>query len=285
MCIDKDTLDKYKNNDSSFSSALKKGINFGKSKFRADRQKRCAFLNDKNLCDIIINMGEQGLCQVCADHPRFRSFFADRTETGLGFCCEEATKIILSYKDKIQPILAQDDGLNEELDFIEKSLLEFRKRAIDIIQDRNADINQRIKNLLSLCSADINEVGLKKLQKLLLSLEHIDKTWIKKLKQIKKTKLNLQINDQFSHFAEQFLVNSIYRHVSSAEDTMWARGVVVSFVLCFLIIQGLAVQEISKGENVFNAVAETIRTFSAEVEYSQKNLNKLFNFTNKLIKI
>ena len=29
-------------------------------------------------CDIITDIGEGGLCQICADHPRFRADFSDR---------------------------------------------------------------------------------------------------------------------------------------------------------------------------------------------------------------
>ena len=141
MNIDEKTLGDYKNNTSEFSATLKKGIDFKRSRFKANKLGRCAFLNDKNLCDIIINLGEKSLCQVCTDHPRFRSFFNDRVELGLGFCCEQATKIILSYADKIQPILTSDDGKTEQLDFNEKNVLEFRTKALNIIQDREIDIN------------------------------------------------------------------------------------------------------------------------------------------------
>ena len=104
MNIDSESLSVYKKDNSAFSETLKNGINFKKSKFKCDKTKRCAFLNEQGLCEIIINLGEKSLCQVCRDHPRFRSFFDDRIETGLGFSCEEAAKIILSFKDKIDLI-------------------------------------------------------------------------------------------------------------------------------------------------------------------------------------
>ena len=110
MNIDEKSLARYAGEKTSFSHALKKGINFRKSQFKADKSGRCAFLNKDGLCEIIINLGEESLCQICRDHPRFRSCFDDRVETGLGFACEEATRIILSYKEKIQPILVSEDN-------------------------------------------------------------------------------------------------------------------------------------------------------------------------------
>ena len=63
--------------------------------FSLDERERCPFLNGDGLCDIILQLGEGALCQICADHPRFRSFFSDRTEMGLGLCCEAAADLIL----------------------------------------------------------------------------------------------------------------------------------------------------------------------------------------------
>jgi len=155
MNIDSETLEIYKNDKSSFSSALKCGINYKKSKFKADKNKRCAFLNEQGLCEIILNLGEKSLCQVCRDHPRFRSFFSDRIETGLGFCCEEATRQILSFEDKIEPVLVSDNGASDTLDYNENNVLQFREKALNILQNRELDINQRIDDLLKLCKAKV----------------------------------------------------------------------------------------------------------------------------------
>ena len=94
--LDTETLGRYKTDSSSFASLLHGGIDFKKGKFRTDKKKRCAFLNGDGLCEIYAHYGKEHLCQVCHDHPAFRSRFEDRIETGLGFCCEQATKIILS---------------------------------------------------------------------------------------------------------------------------------------------------------------------------------------------
>ena len=95
--IDEETLLKYKNRKGKFSRTLRNGINFNDdyTYFKLDGKGRCAFLNENNLCDIILNLGEDSLCQICNDHPRFRNYFSDRIEMGLGLCCEEAGKIIL----------------------------------------------------------------------------------------------------------------------------------------------------------------------------------------------
>ena len=284
MRIDKDRLEEYRGVTGAFSARIKKGIDFRKSKFKSDKKGRCAFLNSQGLCDIIINLGKDSLCQVCSDHPRFRSFFEDRVEMGLGFSCEEATRIILSYKGKIQPILVSDDKNEQALEFDKKSILEFRENSLNIVQDRSIAINERINNLLRLCRANIGEKDYKKIIKTFLRLERLDKEWGKRLKGIKKKPFIKILPEKLSLYAEQFLVNGIYRHLLDAEDTMTVRARMIAIIISWWIVQAIFDSEISKGDE-FSLIVDVVRGYSADVEYSQKNLDKLFEFSYKFIKI
>lgn len=282
--IDDETLTKYKNHKSAFSNTLKNGINFRKSRFKSDKKGRCAFLNNNGLCEIIINLGEEGLCQVCLDHPRFRSFFESVTETGLGFCCERATEIILSSENKIEPILIRDDNENIEPTFIEKSILEFRAKAIFIIQNRTINLNDRIQSLLILCRANIRRRDFRKILKTFTSFERLDKSWNKRLKTLKKSGLSFITNEELSLYFEQFTVNSLYRHLWGSEDTISVRARTLAVIISWWIIKSIFENE-KTNENVFFTVCDIVRSFSAEVEYSNENLNKLFNLCYKFIKL
>ncbi len=284
MNIDDKTLSKYKNNQSAFSHTLKSGINFKKSKFKWNKNKRCAFLNDKGFCEIIINLGEENLCQVCRDHPRFRSFFNDKTETGLGFCCEEATRIILTFKDKIAPTLVSDDANILDLDFNQKNVLNFREKAIEILQNRETDINERINRLLKTCNANFIDSDFKKILKTFLRFERIDKGWTKTLKSL-PTDFDRPTDQELAHYCEQFLVNSLYRHLSDAEDTVWVRARTLACVFSWWIIKSVIYTKRKENTNLLELVISVTRDFSAEVEYSMKNLNKLFDFCYKFIQI
>ena len=100
--IDADTLEKYANCSTAFGKRLQENISLnGDAHFILSESERCPFLNKDNLCDIIINMGDDALCQICSDHPRFVNEFSDREEIGIGMCCEEAARIILSYPKKV----------------------------------------------------------------------------------------------------------------------------------------------------------------------------------------
>ena len=98
--IDPDTRERYRRIPGAFGARLNAAIDDGEvSAFRLGADERCPMLNNNGLCDLITTLGEDALCQICADHPRFRNFFADRTEIGLGLCCEEAARLILSREE------------------------------------------------------------------------------------------------------------------------------------------------------------------------------------------
>ena len=282
--IDEQSLTNYKACDGEFSSDLRSGINFKKSKFKTDKLKRCAFLDEKGLCEIIKNLGEKSLCQVCRDHPRFRSFFEDRTEMGLGFCCEETARIVLSFRGKIEPILISNDRAEIELDFNQKNILQFREKALDIVQDRTSDINQRIDSLLRLSNATSLDIEFNKVLRTFLSFEKIDKKWTKRLKSIDKS-FNKTTDQSLALCCEQFLTNGLYRHLSDAEDTMWVRARTIALVLSWWVIKCITEKELKANESLLPLVTDVVRSFSTEVEYSQKNQEKLFNFCYKFITI
>ena len=97
--IDPDTLAFYDTVPGEFGTRLKACISHdGAPHFRLDTKDRCPFLNQRNLCDIILTLGEEHICGICTDHPRFRNELPGRIETWLGLCCEEAARLILSQQ-------------------------------------------------------------------------------------------------------------------------------------------------------------------------------------------
>ena len=77
------------------------------------------------------------------------------------------------------------------------------------------------------------------------------------------------------------MVNSIYRHLSDAEDTISVRARAIACVLSWWVVKSI----IERESQSLDGVVDVVREFSVEVEYSEKNLQKLFNLSNKFIKI
>lgn len=99
----------------------------GTPHFRLLEGERCPFLNEQNLCRMILEHGEESLCQICRDHPRFRNYWADRTELGVGMVCEEAARLILSREKPMKMVVLSDDGVPTELPEEEQWLLDLRE--------------------------------------------------------------------------------------------------------------------------------------------------------------
>ena len=110
--IDAKTLEKYKSEPYIMQNVSLEGT----PHFVLGQHDRCPFLQSDNLCEIIKTYGDAHLCQICNDHPRFRSFFDSRTEIGLGLTCEAAAKLILDHDfcleqigDSTEPTLQNED--------------------------------------------------------------------------------------------------------------------------------------------------------------------------------
>ena len=98
----------------------------------------------------------------------------------------------------------------------------------------------------------------------------------------------MQTDDALSLYFEQFFTNSFYRYLSDAEDTISVRARAVAVVLAWWVINAIfecEKQNSNQDFGAFNLILDIVRQYSLEVEYSQKNLDKLFNFANKYIKI
>ena len=96
--IDSDTADYYKSVEDKFGERLCENISEDNTFIL--KGERCPFLNKENLCDIIINCGEDKLCQICRDHPRFFEWYDNIKEGGIGLSCEEGARLILTA-DKV----------------------------------------------------------------------------------------------------------------------------------------------------------------------------------------
>ena len=87
--IDDTTAEAYQHIDGALGCRLQQHIanTDNVPHFILGTDERCPFLNLDNLCDIILELGEEALCDICTDHPRFRNVLPDRTEMGIGLCC------------------------------------------------------------------------------------------------------------------------------------------------------------------------------------------------------
>lgn len=110
---------------------------------------RCPFLNSENLCDIICAMGEEGICEICHEHPRFYTVLGDTVYGGVGLSCEEAARLILTNPEPTVYITLDTVCDDEECDGeLYEIFLSLRERIREIFGSKTQSIVY-IKNAVS----------------------------------------------------------------------------------------------------------------------------------------
>lgn len=275
--IDEDTLGFYEEIDGEFGRRLNENIDFCNECFKLNEDERCPFLNGENLCDIMLELGEEGLCQICADHPRYRNYFSDRTEIGLGLCCEAAGGLILGNRGKVCETVLEDDGGEEVLTENEHEILAVRKSLIDIVQNRDKSVEDRTKELMQFFGARMPEKSIPEWADILGSLERLDSAWDIELDRLRNFRGVIQ-NNRFEIEFEQLLVYFLYRHLAGAENEADLAARTAFAVLGYRIICALC----AMNENcTLDDVVEYARLYSSEIEYSDENTDFLIELLRK----
>lgn len=263
--VDDNTFNYYKSVGGEFGKRLKKSIKCSGNTqyFELSKEESCPFLNVNNLCDIIIELGEDKLCRICADHPRYRNFFSDRTEIGLGLCCEAAAELIVNGERITKLIEIENDGNNCPINLEEKRFFELRKRLFDIVQNRKKTVSERVCQLLRVCDIKLEKKTPREWAEIYMSLEHLDKAWTERLNALSDFTGDLRIKETR---AEQLLIYFLYRHMPDGlyDGRLKQRiafAVHAVYIICLL----------SSTDNI----TETARMYSAEIEYSEENMNRL----------
>lgn len=152
IVIDKKSLNKYKmalrTDDKSMRRRLLTSVKWVQGTFRQGKDKRCAFLNDHNLCDLYSGLGEKSLCKTCRLYPRHIEEFEDVREVTLSISCPEVARILMNKKDPVHFLEYEKPGEEEyeEYDpFLYSVLADTRDVLIEIAQNREVSMDVRVR--------------------------------------------------------------------------------------------------------------------------------------------
>lgn len=112
-------------------------------------EKRCPFLNENNLCEMILTLGEDAICDVCTYTPRNFLEYGNAREISISPSCAEAGRLIFGSDCKVTFVEKEIDealGFEESEEDLKlaKVILWARNQSIDILQDRTKSIYQRM---------------------------------------------------------------------------------------------------------------------------------------------
>ena len=153
IVIDDKTLKKYQHFKGPFRNRLHNDIDWKEHIFR-QYDRRCAFLNEENLCDIYTEAGPKTFCKTCRNYPRHIEEFEGLREISLSLSCPEAARILLSQKEKVQFVTRVKDTREEVYDDFDyllfTALMDTRDALIEVIQDRTVPIQKRLWKVLAI---------------------------------------------------------------------------------------------------------------------------------------
>lgn len=276
--LDEDALAKYEKIPGPLGQEIRCKIKSedGYSFFQME-QGRCPFLNEKNLCRLILEGDETLLSTTCREHPRFWEEYGDRQETCLAISCPEAARLLLGEPFRLQ-LRACSDIPAPEPDFdpeMFRQLLALRDELFSLALDKDS-FSQRIQSILRLFEATAS-LPLQEFLQTMTQMEFTDQRLMDRLTRTlshfpRQEKVE-RLLDHYSMEAENLLCYFLYRYVLRG---LWDGFVFekVAFCLCSLlaIFTMAAAQEGDFSENLLWSSI----LYSREVEHSPDNLELLY---------
>jgi len=215
-------------------------------------EERCPFLNERGLCRLILSKGEDILCNICTDHPRFRIFRKNITEEGIGAACEEACRIILSQKNQFKLEIKSDDGIIVAEDSLETEVFEERDNWIKFASRTDLKLSERVNSVLD---------GYTLNRKVVLSeLEYMSEEFREKILRTADIDPTNILDGEYEKEFENLLIYLIFRHPWEGAQ-----------VACEVMLCAARIFAVADNKDFENLV-EIVRELSSELEYSDENL-------------
>lgn len=268
---DEKSLAYYKTLDSSLE--IKRRIDsvldkdeFGNTIFTLAAKKRCPFLNDKNLCDMHIAIGQEHTPLTCQNFPRFIYDFGATREMGISFSCPVASDLIYNLNTHLtfeEELNSDPPSLNDIDAMTYYTLVKARNTAFEILQNETLHIKDRLLQLLDF-SVDLqnqlgkyeqgnDDVGFFDVFK---NPELINPQWVERVeKHIEKPISNNLVNENIAaYFIYKYFLQAIYDFDVISKVKMAVLGVLIN--------------------TYFGEDSWAMHLWSKETEHSQYNMDR-----------
>ena len=260
--VDETSLNKYITDSASYAYTVLKSIDLSDvPHFHLAENERCPHLDDNGLCCIIKNMGEEYLCDICREHPRFYNYSNRGKEVGIGMACEEACRLILASDDYDQFHVL--DQLDEELEISEFDACTESLRIYKILREESLSFLDKIEIIGEFYDIDTE---FKDVSSLLNSLEYLyseDKRMICSVSDIDVISLCDDIR------LSRVLAYYIYRHCFAKTTYEEFCNSLSYSIFCSKLVARLSEE---------NDMVEISRIVSEEIEYSEDNTELILSY-------
>ena len=231
----------------------------------SDKQPTCPLLREDGLCRVVLELGEDSLCDTCHMHPRFYKYIEDLELCGVGLSCEESVeKLLATEGDQLLFTIEDDDG---EFTAEDHPVLE---NIFDLLA---LGINPAI------CQFTLNHSihYCQELVTIYKKTEPIDEEWTNQLAHLEamlssttaSTTMDLLKVDTIDVSA----LNKVYQYILYRQIDMLAEYSLESLVRYAFD----ATVFIALLTHQFGNLPEQIRRWSEQIEYDEDNVAFLFN--------
>lgn len=114
--IDEQTAERYHTMTGPLGESLRQAITIdeeGSHFVFSKEQPMCPLLNEKGLCKVVLELGEEGLCDTCHMHPRFYKYIEDLELCGVGLSCEASVELLAKNRTNRELVFTIEDDDNE----------------------------------------------------------------------------------------------------------------------------------------------------------------------------
>ena len=272
--VDRETAEKYKKMTDGYGLEIKKSLSHkGTTHFKLKKDDRCPHLDENGLCRIILNLGEDCLCEICREHPRFYNDTCRGKEVGLGMSCEEACRIILSsdhYADFCEIGEVDEPFDSDEWEF---DATAEREKTYSLLSDLSLSRSKKLALIEEKYSISPKNVSDNRWRERLGALEYLDEAHRSVFAVYTS---DPEVKKEFEKPLERALAYFIFRHCSSAfDESEFCKALGLSLFLERLLAS-------TSRDADLDALLENARMISEELEYSEDNTDAVkFMFSIK----
>lgn len=291
--IDPDTEEYYAAVEGPFGERLRENMERlpeGGACFRLTEEERCPFLNDENLCEVILTLGEDALCEICREHPRFYEQIDDRLEMGVGLCCEEACRLLFALPG---PLAFITTTMGETGQSGVSKIFRMRHEAFRIVQESGLPLRVRIHRLLDFAArkeralfgkskraqnaADEVPAAREMLLQVMEALEPYDETWPEYVRLLDDETLEVNFDELDGRY-ENLLIYFLYRHFARGafDGRLFARVAFCAVSVWFICLMNT--HRLSE-TGAFTPEDRILCTkdYAKQVEYSENNMEDMLD--------
>ena len=231
----------------------------------SDKQPTCPLLREDGLCRVVLELGEDSLCDTCHMHPRFYKYIEDLELCGVGLSCEESVeKLLATEGDQLLFTIEDDDG-------------EFTAEDSPVLENIFDLLALEIDPAICQFTPNQSIHYCQKLVTVYKKTDPIDEEWTKQLAQLEailssttaSTTMDLLKADTIDVSA----LNKVYQYILYRQIDMLAEYSLESLVQYAFD----ATVFIALLTHQFGNLPEQIRRWSEQIEYDEDNVAFLFN--------